>query len=384
MAILSKTIVPFVALFGSATGTTLSSTYSTSVSSFTGTPTGTPAAYQMLVFAKNYCTIANTACYNSPIMTNVGSSLSSVGLTSTSATALQTSADLVFQKAALLAGYSTTPTTNFDYDLGNTICSVFATSAADNTGTSVTSGSFFNANSAFSGLFGRTSVPVSTAISAVDATIWARVMSQLGSNVDTTNVKPTGLSVIPLAIIKILTTALTASQNLVLGGMVSPLYTGDSVLTQNLLALNTTAIGIPSFPAADVNAAGAVVKGLTCEPSSDNGGAVCTTNSPSASSAAVGGAINTAKSMSARGSSFLVGYLGTSLQTTGGTMDALTIARLFSSSWGSPVQALDLAYSLQKIGDVFTGTYNQNKMKNAQAAMMWMFTNSTYVFPVSA
>lgn len=378
MAILSKTIVPFVALFGSATGT-LSQTYSNSVSSFTGTPTGTPAAYQMLVFVKLYCTGGvNTACPNSVIMNNVGNSLSNVGLTSTSATPLQTSADLVFQKAALLAGYSTSPTTNFDNDLGNTICSVFATATPGSSGTSVAAGSFFNANSAFSGLFGRTSAPVSTAISAVDATIWARVMSQLGSNVDTTNVKPTGLSVIPLAIIKILTTALTASQNLVLGGMVSPLYTGNTVLTQNLLALNTTAIGIPSFTALDAATSTAVVNGLKCAPSSSND---CSSTGASGNPAAVGGTINVAKSMSARGSSFIVGYLTTYLAKGSSTADD-SLVRLFSSSWGSPAQALDLAYSLPLIGAGFLSTTPQTT-KNALAAMMWMFTNSTYVFPVS-
>ena len=386
MAMLSKGVVASFALFGSAQGSTdLASPYSNAVTSgFTGTG-GAPGTYQMLVFAKNSCPSTNSNCPTSGVMAGVQALYTANPLITGTISVLQTSADLVLQKAAVIAPYSTDGT-NFNKDLGNAICTILGMSGlvSSSSAAGVTY-PYGIGKSMFSALFDRSGA---TAVSATDAANWAKFMSQLGgaSSVDTTNVKVTGLSLIALKI-STLAPALgvtpTPRAYLVLGGMVTPEYTGNSILASNLYGLNSTAAVLSSLTVSSSGSAvGDILTGLACVPSSSGSPIACTGSATQAAPLAVGAAINTAYSISMRGSGFLVGYLSFFLKS-GSALDSFTLARLFSNSWSSSAQALDLAYSFLLIGNAFRTT-DVATIKNAQAAMMWMFTNSTYVFPVSS
>ena len=361
-------------------GSTLSAQYITNKGngSFSG-PWGAPTQYQMLVFARSFCGTAWCTSATS-ILTSVTSSGAyspqfTAGYTPTS---LQTSADLVFQKAATLAD-PTNDATNFNYDLTNVISNVLGVASFTSTNALSSASASGIANGMFISTFGRAGQ--TSQVSSTDALTWAKFLSRFGpaAGLDP-KIQLKGLSLVASTIINAI--AWNAFSNfqsqLVLGGMVTPGYSGNDILDRNLKALSAAAsknysgvvIGVPSYgTGADL------MGGLMCAPTSNN---ACTYSTGATTQ--IGYAISNIP-LSDTAIGFVSDFLWTYLLTN--RMDILSLESLFVKHWNPPstTAALQLVNILNNIGSGLSLTRTSVYCTNALAALMWMFSNPATLVP---
>lgn len=350
-----------------------------------------PAPYQMLAFAKSLCTsTANPSVC--PIGT--GNILSGAGsvtagtfsglLTSSTATKLQTSADLVMRKATALAASG--DTINFNNNLGNVITALIGVTAWQTSAVASAPGQPWDtANRMFLETFG--SSWVTSSISDTEAITWAKFLSQIGTYIDS-RVKVTGLPLFALRVVQAFNSygywAFPESRR-VLTGMVTPGYTSNSVLDMNLVALQKASVfsSLAELGPTLSNTAYDIFVSLYCYgPTTKRCGYPMTFFYSRFSGAFLNALFSLLSLFPLSERAIEVVSQGILRHIKYTELYEVDLVKIFGNHWkDSNGEAADLVASLRSIGTSFA-TYNPTLVNNALSALLWMFADPDSLLPV--